>query len=105
MMAPAHRRHASPEFTVTSTGRQASTRWRRNMITRSRSESPVTTSATGAPHPGVVAGAVLRAARLSAGLSAAQLAARADTDEVIVRVWEDGSKSLAFALYSQVEQL
>jgi len=65
----------------------------------------MTTSATGAPHPGVVAGAVLRAARLSAGLSAAQLAADADTDEVTVRVWEDGSKSLAFAPYSQVEQL
>ena len=65
----------------------------------------MTTSATGAPHPGVVAGAVLRAARLSAGLSAAQLAARADTDEVTVRAWEDGSKSLAFAPYSQVEQL
>jgi len=65
----------------------------------------MTTSATGAPHPGVVAGAVLRAARLSAGLGVAQLAAAADTDEVTVRAWEDGSKSLAVAPYSQVEQL
>ena len=65
----------------------------------------MTTSATGAPHPGIVAGAVLRAARLSARLSAVQLATEADTDEVTVRAWEDGSKSLAFAPYSQVEQL
>jgi transcriptional regulator with XRE-family HTH domain len=75
------------------------------MISRTRSENPVTAPANPAPHPGVVAGAVLRAARLSAGLSVSRLAAEADVDESTIRRWEDGSTSLAFAPYSQIEQL
>jgi hypothetical protein len=44
---------------------------------------------------GVVAGAVLRGARLSAGISEAGLAAASGVAEDTVRSWEDGSSPLA----------
>ncbi len=45
--------------------------------------------------PGIVAGAVLRSARLSAGVSQASLAAAAGVGEETVRAWEAGSSPLA----------
>ena len=54
---------------------------------------------------GVVAGAVLRSARLSSGLSRRLLAAAADVDEVTLCSWEDGSGPLAFVPVPQVQRL
>ena len=45
--------------------------------------------------PGVVAGAVLRAARLSAGMSEAELAIAANLPSKTIRGWEEGSSLLA----------
>jgi transcriptional regulator with XRE-family HTH domain len=45
--------------------------------------------------PGIVAGAVLRSARLSAGLSQENLAAVTGVSEETIRAWEDGSSPLA----------
>jgi transcriptional regulator with XRE-family HTH domain len=55
--------------------------------------------------PGAVSGAVLRAARLSAGVSEAVLASAAGVTEAAIRGWEDGSRALATERYSRVEQL
>ena len=55
--------------------------------------------------PGAVAGAVLRASRLSAGVGQAVLAARADVTEETVQSWEDGSSPLASVPFPQVETL
>lgn len=55
--------------------------------------------------PGSVAGAVLRASRLSAGASRAVLAARADVTEQAIQSWEDGSTPLASVPFPQVETL
>jgi hypothetical protein len=54
---------------------------------------------------GIVAGTVLRAARLSAGLSQADLGAAVDADEFFVARWEDGTEPLATLPYSVVERL
>jgi transcriptional regulator with XRE-family HTH domain len=59
----------------------------------------------GAPPPGVVAGAVLRSARMSAGLSEAQLAASAGVSETAIHSWEDGSQPLADVAAPQMERL
>jgi hypothetical protein len=57
-------------------------------------------------HPGRVAGAVLRAARLSADhLTEARLAAAAGVSEEIIRHWEDGSLPLASVAAPQTERL
>jgi transcriptional regulator with XRE-family HTH domain len=55
--------------------------------------------------PGIVAGTVLRSARLSAGLGQAHLAAAIGADEATVRSWEDGSLPLASAAAPHVERL
>ncbi len=55
--------------------------------------------------PGVIAGAVLRSARRSAGLGAAQLAAAADVSEATVRAWESGSSPIASVPLLQVERI
>lgn len=55
--------------------------------------------------PGAVAGAALRSARRSAGLSATQLAAAAGLDLSTVSSWESGIQSLALAPSPVVEQL
>ena len=55
--------------------------------------------------PGVVAGAALRAARLSAGINEADLAAASGIPEDIIRSWEDGSSSLADIPIPRVEVL
>lgn len=52
------------------------------------------------PRPGVVAGTVLRAARLSAHLGQAQLAAASDVREAAIVAWEDGAESFAEVGYS-----
>ena len=57
------------------------------------------------PPPGVVAGAVLHSARLSAGLSASQLAAAADVSESSLQAWEDGSVPLASVPIPVIERL
>jgi DNA-binding XRE family transcriptional regulator len=54
---------------------------------------------------GAVAGAVLRASRLSAGVSQAVMAARADVTEETIQSWEDGSSPLASVPFAQVETL
>ena len=54
---------------------------------------------------GVVAGAVLRAARLSASLSEEQLVSGAGVSEATIRSWEDGSEALASVPVPQVDQL
>lgn len=55
--------------------------------------------------PGVTGGAVLRAARLSAGVSDAVLAAAAGVTQAAIRSWEDGSRALASERYSRVGEL
>ena len=55
--------------------------------------------------PGIVAGAVLRAGRLSSGLSEALLAAAVDVDVATIHAWEDGSQPLASVPYPHVERL
>jgi hypothetical protein len=55
--------------------------------------------------PGVVAGAVLRAARLSAGMSEAELAVAANLPLKAIRDWEEGSSLLAAVPLSEVERL
>lgn len=52
-----------------------------------------------------VAGTVLRAARLSAGLSTARLAADAGIDEQTILSWERGTEPLASTPVTQVETL
>lgn len=55
--------------------------------------------------PGIVAGAVLRSARLSAGLSQANLAALISVGEEAVRAWEEGSSALASVPLPRVARL
>jgi transcriptional regulator with XRE-family HTH domain len=55
--------------------------------------------------PGIVAGAVLRSARRSAGLSAALLAAAIDADETTITLWEGGSEPLASVSNPVIERL
>lgn len=55
--------------------------------------------------PGVVAGAVLRAARLSAGMSEAELAIAANLPSKTIRGWEEGSSLLAAVPLPQIERL
>jgi transcriptional regulator with XRE-family HTH domain len=55
--------------------------------------------------PGLVAGAVLRAARLSAGMSEAELAVAANLPLKAIRDWEEGSSLLAAVPLPQVERL
>ncbi len=69
-------------------------------VTASASPNGRTNDKTGQPndriaHAGVVAGAVLRGARMSAGVSEASLAAASGVGEDTVRSWEDGSSPLA----------
>lgn len=52
-----------------------------------------------------VAGAVLREARLSAGVSNRQLAAAVGGDEQIVLSWERGTEPLASVSFTQIETL
>jgi transcriptional regulator with XRE-family HTH domain len=54
---------------------------------------------------GSVAGTVLRAARLSAGLTQSQLAAAVDADERAVTAWEDGAGPLASLPYTLIQRL
>jgi transcriptional regulator with XRE-family HTH domain len=56
-------------------------------------------------HAGAVAGAVLRGARLSAGISEASLAAASGVAEDTVRSWEDGSSPLASLPLPRFESL
>jgi transcriptional regulator with XRE-family HTH domain len=53
-------------------------------------------------HSGIVAGTVLRCARLSAGLSRQELAATMSVTEEMVRAWEEGSSPLASVPLPQV---
>jgi transcriptional regulator with XRE-family HTH domain len=55
--------------------------------------------------PGMVAGAVLRAARLSAGMTEARLAIAANLPLKAIRDWEEGSSLLAAVPLPQVERL
>ncbi|MGH3276862.1 MAG: helix-turn-helix domain-containing protein [Streptosporangiaceae bacterium] len=55
--------------------------------------------------PGAVAGAVLRAARLSAGLTEARLAIAAGLPLKTIREWEEGSSPLAAVPLAEVERL
>jgi hypothetical protein len=55
--------------------------------------------------PGVVAGAVLRAARLSADMSEARLAIAAALPVKAIRDWEDGSSLLTTVPLPEVERL
>lgn len=55
--------------------------------------------------PGIVAGAVLRSARLSADLSQEDLAAVAGVTEQTVRAWEEGSSPLASVPLPRVARL
>src|SRR6266851_1940621 len=55
--------------------------------------------------PGVVAGAVLRAARLSAGMTEARLAIAANLPLKSIREWEEGSSLLAAVPLPEVERL
>lgn len=54
---------------------------------------------------GAVAGAVLRSARLSSGLSRKLLAAAADVTEATLGSWEDGSEPLAFVPMPLIQRL
>jgi transcriptional regulator with XRE-family HTH domain len=55
--------------------------------------------------PGIVAGAVLRSARLSADLSQDELTAITGVSEEAIGAWEDGSSPLASAPLPHVEML
>jgi transcriptional regulator with XRE-family HTH domain len=55
--------------------------------------------------PGIVAGAVLRSARRSAGLSAPLLASTIDVDETTITSWEAGSEPLASVSSPVIERL
>ena len=55
--------------------------------------------------PGIVAGAALRSARLSADLSQENLAAITDVSEETIRAWEEGSSPLASVPLPHVEVL
>jgi transcriptional regulator with XRE-family HTH domain len=55
--------------------------------------------------PGLVAGAVLRTARLSAGLTEARLASAADLSLKAIHEWEQGSSLLAAVPLPEVERL
>jgi transcriptional regulator with XRE-family HTH domain len=57
------------------------------------------------PQGGAVAGTVLRSARLSAEISAAQLAEAADVPEADLLKWEEGSAALASVPLSVFERL
>ncbi len=54
---------------------------------------------------GTVAGSVLRAARLSAGLDPGQLAARAGVNEQTIHSWEKGHEPLASLPVTQLDGL
>lgn len=54
---------------------------------------------------GVVAGTVLRAARLSARLTPAELGKAAGADETTIAAWEDGVQSVAEVPYPVFQQL
>ena len=56
-------------------------------------------------HSGIVAGTVLRCARLSAGVSRAELAATMSVKKEMVRAWEEGSSPLASVPLPQVATL
>jgi hypothetical protein len=56
-------------------------------------------------NPGTVAGSVLRAARLSADISTAALAAAAGVADDVIRSWEDGSSPLAEVPFPLIEGL
>lgn len=71
------------------------------MRRRSRKTPPASHSS----RPGIVAGAALRSARLSAGLSRENLAAVASVREEVVRAWEEGSSALASVLLPRVASL
>jgi hypothetical protein len=55
--------------------------------------------------PGLVAGAVLRAARLSAGMTEARLTIAADLPLKAIHEWEQGSSLLAAVPLAEVERL
>ena len=55
--------------------------------------------------PAKAAGTVLRAARLSASVSSAQLAAAAGVDEQTILRWERGTEPLASVVITQIERL
>jgi DNA-binding transcriptional regulator YiaG len=54
---------------------------------------------------GIVAGAVLRAARLSAQISESRLSALANLSEAAVRAWEDGYPALSSAAAPAIRKL
>ena len=54
---------------------------------------------------GIVAGTVLRAARLSAGVTETVLACEAGLPEELIRAWEDGSLAFASASETEAKQL
>jgi transcriptional regulator with XRE-family HTH domain len=70
-----------------------------------RIEDQPTQSGQQPVNPGTVAGAVLRAARLSADISGPALAAAAGVAEYVIRSWEDGSSPLAEVPFPLVERL
>jgi transcriptional regulator with XRE-family HTH domain len=55
--------------------------------------------------PGIVAGAVLHSARLSAGLNQENLAAMTDVSEETIQAWEEGSSPLASVPLPRVSTL
>jgi transcriptional regulator with XRE-family HTH domain len=59
----------------------------------------------GVSYPGTVSGTVLRAARLSAHRTQAQLAAAIGIDEASIAAWEDGTDPLAALAYPVLERL
>jgi transcriptional regulator with XRE-family HTH domain len=59
------------------------------------SEAPRRRHVSHSSRPGIVAGAVLRSARLSASLSQANLASLTGLSEETIRAWEEGSSPLA----------
>jgi transcriptional regulator with XRE-family HTH domain len=65
-------------------------------------ESPATQLAS---HVGIVSGTVLRAARLSAHRTQAQLAGAIGVDEASIAGWEDGTDPLTAVAYPVLERL